>query len=235
MPQERLQKFLSRAGISSRREAEKLIQSGNIGVNGKIIRELGFKIDPSQDQVFFNRKLVSLPQQYLYLAFNKPSGFTVTKKDRFASKTVYDLLPSQFHHLKPIGRLDVKSEGLLIFTDDGELINILTHPKFAHTKEYLITVKGKISPENIQKIEKGIILEGKKTLPSEISQIRYNPKSDTTTLNITLKEGRKRQIRKMFIAIQHPVLLLKRVRIEKLELKNLPLKGYKIISKKDIL
>lgn len=227
----RLNKFIASRSEFSRRKADELIKNGHIQVNNKIIRELGTTIDPQKDQVKINNKLIAAESEKIYLALNKPQGYITTRDDEFERKTVMELLP-KIPNLKPVGRLDQDTEGLLLLSNDGDFINKLTHPKFECEKEYFLKVKGSIESQTKEKLEKGIKVEGKKTLPSRIKIIRTSPQQ--TDLTITIREGRKRQIRKMFASLNYPVKYLQRIRIGHLHLGSLPKGSYRYLTKNEV-
>jgi len=226
--QERLQKFISQAGIASRRHAEEMIVAGKVKVNGKIVKELGTKVDPDLDRVEVEgKKLAS--QKLIYLIMNKPKRYVTTRHDPRARKTVFDLLPAELRNVVwPVGRLDFNTEGLLIFTNDGELTQQLTHPSREHEREYEAVLDKELSSGRIEKLETGMIIDGKKTAPAKV-------RTNGTTVYITIHEGFNRQVRKMFSAFGYTVRSLKRVRIGKLRLNDLQLGKYKEISKKELI
>ncbi|MBI2607408.1 MAG: rRNA pseudouridine synthase [Candidatus Doudnabacteria bacterium] len=225
---ERLQKFISNAGITSRRNAEKLIVAGKIKVNGQVVTELGSKVDPSADQVEVEGKKITL-QRKIYLVLNKPKKYVTTRKDKLNRKTVYDLLPAIYRNLVwPVGRLDYTTEGLLIFTNDGELTQTLTHPSKEHEKEYEVVLDKALSAGRADKIRNGMMLDGKKTSPAKL---QVNGK----TVRLTIHEGWNRQIKRMFAAFGLTVRSIKRIRIGKLQLSGLELGQSKIIQRKDII
>ncbi|HYE22769.1 MAG TPA: pseudouridine synthase, partial [Verrucomicrobiae bacterium] len=189
--QERLQKLISQAGIASRRAAEDLITSGKVKVNGKVVTELGTKADLSKDKITVNNKPIH-EQKFLYLAFNKPKRYITTRSDPRKRRTVYDLLPVELRNaVWPVGRLDFNTEGLLLFTNDGDLTQQLTHPSNEHEKEYEVILDKELSSGRIEKIETGMMIDGEKTAPAKL-------RVDGTTVYITIHEGKNRQIRKMF-------------------------------------
>ncbi len=200
----RLQVFLSKSGVSSRRHAADVIRSGKVFVNNKKILAPSFKVTPEKDRIFLENKRI-LPRENIYLMLHKPRGVTTTKRDPHAAKTVMDLLPRRFRHLNPVGRLDKDTTGLLLLTNDGGLINRLTHPRFNIEKVYRVGLDKRPGPGDIKRLEKGIDLDGKHTAPCKI---KIGPKND---LEITLREGRKRQIKRMFAALGYRVLDLKRI------------------------
>lgn len=225
---ERLQKFISQAGVASRRHAEDLIQNGKVKVNGQVVRELGTKIDPGKDKIEVSGKKIGL-QKLVYLVLNKPKRYVTTRHDPEGRKTVYGLFPVELRNVVwPVGRLDFNTEGLLIFTNDGELTQALTHPSKEHEKEYEVVVNKELSAGRIEKIRNGMMIDGKMTAPTKI-------RVDGTTVYLTIHEGWNRQIRKMFGAFGYTVQNLKRIRIGKLRLNDLQLGQYKFIEKKDLV
>jgi pseudouridine synthase len=215
----RLNKFLSKTGVASRREADRLIAEGRIAVNNEIIQTLGAKIDDQKDAVTIDGKRVKSEHQFLYLILNKPPGFLVTLKDPLQRPTILDLIPNLKSRVFPVGRLDLDSEGLLLLTNDGELANRLMHPRYGIKKVYLVNVKNIPEPSRLQLLEKGIRIDGKKTAPAKVRLLKSGSKS--ALVRIELREGRKREVRKMFEAIGHPVRELKRIQFAELNLKNL--------------
>lgn len=180
---------------------------------------MGTKVDPELDQVRIKGgPIISQPKNTLVLLMNKPKGYVCTKKDVNAKRTVYELLPEEYQTLFSIGRLDKDSEGLLVFTNDGELSQKLSHPKYNKEKVYRVHVRGKVIDEDIEQIEKGMTLLEYKTAPAKAEIIWYDPKEDRTILEITLKEGKKRQIRNMFLALKKPVKKLVRLSFGKYKL-----------------
>lgn len=204
---QRLNKYIASSGLCSRRKADELIESGAVNVNGKIIKELGFQVG-SKDKVFVNKELVR-PKKLEYYKFYKPAGYITTSDDEKGRKTIYDVIPKELHELKPVGRLDKDSTGLLIMTNDGDLINQLTHPSLKVNKVYIVSVEGKISINDLETMYKGIEIEKGKIAYAEASVIEIDNKS--TMLQIILTQGMNRQIRKMCDYIGHPVISLKRI------------------------
>jgi 23S rRNA pseudouridine2605 synthase len=226
--QERLQKYISQAGIASRRHAEDLIVAGKVKVNGQVVKVLGTKVDPLKDLVEVNGRKIT-PQKLIYLILNKPRRYVTTRQDPQNRKTVFELLPPAFKNIVwPVGRLDFNTEGLLIFTNDGELTQTLTHPSKEHEKEYEVVLDKELTDTKKEKIENGMFLDGKKTAPAEIH-------GEGQTIYLTIHEGWNRQIRKMFSALGYTVRNLKRIRVGKLELYDLQLGQYKIIDRKEII
>ena len=228
MQDTRLQKFISQAGIASRRHAEELILAGSVKVNGRVVTELGTKVDPAKDRVEVNRKKIVL-QKLIYLALNKPKRYMTTRNDPERRRTVYELLPANFRNtIWPVGRLDFNTEGLLLFTNDGDLTQLLTHPSTEHEKEYEVVLDKELSEGRIEKISKGMMIDGKMTSPAHV-------RTAGNTIFLTIHEGWNRQIRKMFAVFGLTVRNLKRVRIGKLKLGNLEVGKYNIIEKSDVV
>ncbi|MCA9401717.1 MAG: rRNA pseudouridine synthase, partial [Candidatus Omnitrophica bacterium] len=204
----RLQVFLSHNGVCSRRKAMALVQSGQVTVDGTIVNEPSFEVDENKHAVHVNGKEVNA-KALVYLLLNKTKGVVTSRSGYGQEATIYSLLPEEWRHLSPVGRLDKDTEGLLILTNDGDLNFALTHPKFLVDKTYFAIVRGGLKKPDIERMERGIMLDGKKTSPAKMKHIRT--KDNQTEFEITIHEGRKRQIRLMFAKIHHPVVYLKRI------------------------
>lgn len=206
----RLNHFLARAGVASRRASEGLIADGRVTVNGRIVTKLATVVDPSKDAVKLDGKRIHLSAEPAYYALYKPKQVVSTMEDPEGRQCIKDFLPKKTQGLFAVGRLDYHSEGLLLLTNDGELSNRLLHPRYKVAKVYSVKVKGSPLPQELDRLRKGIALEGRRTLPV---QIRHRPSRETqhTWLEITMMEGRKNQIREMFFRINHPVIKLKRM------------------------
>lgn len=213
----RLQVFLSHNGVSSRREAMTIIQGGRVKINGRVVLEPSTPVDGSEEITVDNQKIGA--KEFTYICLNKPAGTTTTKDDIHAEKTVMDLLPSSLRHLSPVGRLDRDSEGLLLLTNDGQLAFKLTHPKFHADKTYLVRVEGRLTQEQQSRLQSGVVIDGGKTAPCRIMEVKYNGKD--SEFKIILNEGRKRQIRMMAKSVGHRVNYLCRLSIGRLQLGNL--------------
>jgi len=227
---ERLQKYLSRSGVASRRKAEELIEAGLVKVNGTVIKKLGTKIDPEKDKVEFKGKMVS-PKEFVYYLIYKPKGYTATVSDPHAEKTVLELV-KKAPKVYPVGRLDKNSEGLLLLTNDGEFAQIVSHPSYNCEKEYEVVIRGTISEDRIKRLESGIEIDGKTTAPCKMKILKSD--GHNTKLKVILHEGRKRQIRRMFAKFNYEVLSLKRIRIDKFSLDNLKEGEYRKLIPKEI-
>ncbi|MCR5176361.1 MAG: rRNA pseudouridine synthase [Anaerovibrio sp.] len=206
---ERIQKLISRAGAASRREAEKLILAGRVTLNGRVVSELGVQADDN-DEILIDGVAINRKQPRLYFLLNKPKGYLSTVRDDRGRRTVIELLPEVNEYIYPIGRLDYDTEGLLLLTNDGELMNGLLHPRYEVNKTYLAKVKGTVMGEVLQKLRTGIMLEDGITAPAEVRFLEYNEKGNWSRIQITIHEGRNRQVRRMFSAVGHDVLALKR-------------------------
>jgi len=209
-PGERLQKIIASAGLASRREAEAWIREGRVSLNGRVVRELGTRADPSRDTIRLDGRRLGRPERRLALLLNKPRGFLSTCSDPEKRPTVMSLIAGVRERVYPVGRLDFFSEGLLILTNDGELAMAVTHPRNQCRKVYRVKVRGIPSDEVLRRVTRGVVLEGRKTLPARVSRVRSE---SNAWLEVTLTEGRKNQIRKVFEKIGYPVLKLKRISI----------------------
>jgi 23S rRNA pseudouridine2605 synthase len=215
-----LLKALTEAGVGSRRKIADAIKNGGVRVNGLPVENFRHPINPEADRVSINGKPVDLkPRRTVYLMVNKPVGIITTTSDEHGRRTVMDILPEKYRHLRlyPVGRLDKDSTGLLLLTNDGDLTYRLTHPKFEHEKEYLIHMDGVLKPEDKRKLEKGIELEDGKTYPVVVKEIKLPP----FNYSIITHEGRKRQVRRMLANLGYHVLALKRIRMGSLNLGKL--------------
>jgi len=229
---ERLQKFLAAAGIASRRNSEELILQGRVKVNGRTVKVLGTKIDPNKDKVHIDGKLLDNKEEHVYLLLNKPKGYISTVKDTRDRKTVMDLLPKHKGRLYPVGRLDSQTTGLLLFTNDGDVTYKLTHPKYEFSKTYRASVNGKITYEAVEQLEQGVKLEDGLTAPAKVNVLEID--SDRSLLEITIHEGKNRQVRRMFEAVGFPVHNLKRISFGFLNLKGLALGKYRMLTPQEI-
>lgn len=222
----RLNKYIAASGICSRRKADELIEQGVVSINGKKITELGFQVK-EKDKVFINNELVR-PKKHEYYRFYKPTGYITSAEDEKDRKIIYDLLPPTMHNLKPVGRLDRDSSGLIILTNDGDLINELTHPSIKVPKVYVVSVNGKVHLHHMEKMAQGIEIEPGKTAYAESLVLESTNKK--TTLQITLHQGLNRQIRKMFEALGFEVTSLKRVQHATIDIEGLKKGQFKPIK-----
>jgi 23S rRNA pseudouridine2605 synthase len=218
-PGERIQKILAAAGVASRRAAEDLIRAGRVTVNGAVAT-LGESADADRDAIEVDGEPIQR-EPLEYWLVHKPLGVLTTVSDPQGRSTVVDLVEESTARLFPVGRLDLLSEGLVLLTNDGPLAHSLLHPSFGEEREYRVTVRGSIDRSTLRRISDGIELEDGRTAPARVGQVRFDPKTRTTRVALTLVEGRKRQIRRMMRALGHPVIRLVRVRMGPLELGRL--------------
>tara|TARA_B100000700_G_C14770119_1_gene726344 strand:+ start:25 stop:744 length:720 start_codon:yes stop_codon:yes gene_type:complete len=216
---QRVQKIISSAGVCSRRNAEFLVNEGRIKINGETAL-LGDKADPNQDKISLDGKYLCLKNKTKVILLNKPAGFITSCNDEFRRKTVLSLIPKDINQgLHPIGRLDKDSRGALLLTNNGELTLKLTHPRYCHSKTYKVWVKGKPSSDTINRWERGILLDEKKTIPAKVNLLATHPKK--SLLKVIIKEGRNRQIRRIADELGHPVIDLQRIAIDEIKLNGL--------------
>tara|TARA_B100001123_G_scaffold81609_2_gene93002 strand:+ start:418 stop:1221 length:804 start_codon:yes stop_codon:yes gene_type:complete len=232
----RLQKILSAAGIASRRAAEKLMTDGRVTVNGNVVKRLGTRADQSKDDIRVDGRRVGSKARRRYLLVNKPRGVVTTRHDPERRKTVADLVARIRDYVYPVGRLDYDSEGLLLLTNDGQLAQELTHPKHSVERVYQVTVEGVPSATQLRRLRQGIILEGRRTSPLNVRLISGNRGRSKTQslLEITLREGRNRQVRRMLDAIGHPVARLRRIKIGPISDRTLRLGQYRDLSRFEV-
>lgn len=216
-----MQKLLAAAGVASRREAEKLIKSGRVAVNGRIVTELGTKADPDTCEITVDGKPINFHPEKVYVLLNKPRGYTSTRRDPHATRVVTDLVKGVNANLYPVGRLDVDTEGLLILTNDGDFAFKMTHPRHKVPKTYRVVVRGHITDEALEQLSKGVLLEDGMTLPAKVKLIGINTAKHESIVEIVITEGRKRQVRRMFDAVGYPVLRLIRTKIGPISLGRL--------------
>ena len=228
--QTRLNKFIASSGIASRRGADELIKSGKVKVNGAVITEPGVSVT-EKDKIEINNKILE-PEKKIYIVFYKPPGYITTRSDEKGRKTVYDNLPENLRSLRPAGRLDKDSTGLLIMTNDGELIQKLTHPKAHVPKVYRVIAKGKVTMQDLLLFKKGIEIEQGKTAYAEGVILDYN--NGETSLEIILHQGLNRQIRRMFDKVGHPVISLKRSEHACVMLGSLKKGKFRFMSNKEV-
>jgi pseudouridine synthase len=222
---------LSRSGITSRRKAADIIEKGRVTVNSKIVRERGYPVDPEKDEIAVGGKKITSKRK-IYILLNKPKGLITSRHDPQGRKTVFDILPREFRALHTVGRLDKDTTGLLLLTNDGELTYRLTHPKFEILKKYKVRCKGKITDKEKTRLEKGIIIEGKRTARAKVEIIRAD--TNASEVFIEIHEGRKRQIRQMFLFLGHPPKKLERVAYQFLKLGNIKTGRFRFLTDKEV-
>lgn len=216
----RLQKYLAMSGVASRRNSEKLIAEGRVTVNGQTIREMGVQVDETKDRVCVGGELVTIQEEKHYLAYNKPMGEVTTANDPEGRATVMDKFRDYPVRLFPVGRLDYDSEGLILLTNDGEMMQHLLHPSHEVEKQYLVKVSNKVTSEELHRLRQGVELDGRLTSPANVRLVRYEA-FDSVVL-VSIHEGRNRQVRRMFEAVGHQVVALKRVGFGPIYLNDLP-------------
>ena len=230
----RLQKYLAECGIASRRKAEEYIESGKVEVNGKKVTELGTKINPNKDVVYFNNKKVTKRSDNIYILLNKPIGYVTTTKDQFNRQTVIDLIKGINRRIIPVGRLDMYTSGALILTNDGEFTYKITHPSHEITKTYTVTLNGIITNEEIIKLSKGLEIEDYITRPAKVRIIKTDFEKNISRIEITIHEGKNRQVRKMCEAVGKNVKALHRSKIGNIDVKGLKIGEWRYLSQTEI-
>ncbi len=224
----RLQTFLARAGVASRRACEELIAQGRVSVNGSVVTAPGTKVRPGVDRVAVDDRAISVGE-VVWLALNKPRGYVSTRRDPFGRKTIYELLPERYHSLFHVGRLDRDSEGLLLLTNDGETSNRLLHPSHGTTKEYLVDTEGKLTSEEARRLVQGVEIEDGTAHAESVDRL-HQVDENVYRVRIVLKEGKKREIRRMMDVLGHPVKRLQRVRFGPVDLGQLPAGKWRIVA-----
>ena len=230
---ERLNKYLASCGAASRRGADKLIQDGRVRVNGKVVTELGTSVNPANDSVTVDGVRVKPVAEYTYIMLYKPKGCITTVNDELGRKTVYDYLTDvDVPHLVPVGRLDYDTEGLLLLTNDGDLTFSLTHPSHEVEKTYIVKVEGEMPEHKLAQLRKGVVIDGVKTNRSRVKLLEY--KDGISRLRVSITEGRNRQVRKMFEAVEREVIFLKRIAVGELRLGGLARGAYRYLTDAEI-
>lgn len=225
----RLQKFLANSGVASRRKCEELILEGKISVNGKVIQELGIKINPNVDKVEYCGKLIHNTEKKVYILLNKPIGYVTTAKDQFSRDTVLDLVKVK-ERVVPVGRLDMYTSGALILTNDGDFVYKVTHPKHEITKTYTVTLHGIISNEAVENLRQGVEIEDYVTRPAKVKILKTDEEKNISRLEITIHEGKNRQVRKMCEAVGSKVLALHRSKIGDIGVKDIKLGNWRYLK-----
>ena len=223
MEEERLQKYLANCGIASRRKAEELISQGKVQVN----------VNPQKDKVIYQGKEVKQPKEHVYILLNKPIDYVTTAKDQFNRNSVLDLVKVK-QRIVPVGRLDMFTSGALILTDDGDFVYKVTHPKHEIEKTYTVTIIGIVKNEEVEKLRKGVKIDDYITKPARVKILKTDEEKNQSRLEITIHEGKNRQIRKMCEAIGHKVLALHRSKVANIGVKDLPLGKWRYLTKNEI-
>ena len=221
-------------GICSRRNAELLITEGKIKVNGKVVTELGTKINPEKDIVEYNGEKIKAPEEFVYILLNKPIGYVTTAKEQFGRPTVLDLVKNVKYHVLPVGRLDMYTSGAILLTNDGEFINKITHPKHEINKTYNATVRGIVSNDDVRKLENGVEIKDYISGKAKVKILKTDDSKNISRLQITIHEGKNREVRKMCEAIGKNVIALHRAKIGNLDVKNLKIGDWRYLDKSEI-
>lgn len=229
----RLQKYLAECGIASRRKCEEYIIQGKVEVNGKIVTELGTKIDFEKDKIKFNNKEIKPEKKHVYILLNKPIGYVTTADDQFGRDTVLDLVKVK-ERIVPVGRLDMYTSGALILTNDGDFVYKVTHPKHEINKTYNATLKGIIQNDEVERLKKGVKIEDYTTKPAKVKILKTDTEKDISRIEITIHEGKNRQVRKMCEAIGRNVIALHRSKIGSINVKDLPLGKWRYLTSKEV-
>ncbi len=229
----RLQKYMAEAGIASRRKAEELILEGKVKVNGKTVNELGIKIVPNKDIVEYNGKKVAQGKEYVYILLNKPIGYVTTVKDQFNRDSILDLVKTN-KRIVPVGRLDMYTSGAIILTNDGDFVYKVTHPKHEIEKTYTVTIRGIVENNEVEELKKGVKIEDYITKPAKVKILKTDEEKNISRLEITIHEGKNRQVRKMCEAIGHKVLALHRSKIAGIGVKDLELGKWRYLTKNEV-
>jgi len=225
----RLQKFLANSGVASRRKCEELILEGKVSVNGQIVKELGTKVNPAVDKVEYCGRSVSISNKFVYILLNKPIGYVTTAKDQFNRDSVLDLVKVK-ERVVPVGRLDMYTSGALILTNDGDFVYKVTHPKHEITKTYTVTVRGIIETDAVEKLKNGVEIEDYKTRPAKVKILKTDEEKNISRLEITIHEGKNRQVRKMCEAVGSKVVALHRSKIGDIGVKDLKLGTWRYLK-----
>ena len=235
MEEERLQKYLANSGIASRRKAEEYILDGKVKVNGKVVIELGTKVNPDKDVIEFEGKRVNNDIKKVYVLLNKPIDYVTTVKDQFNRNTVVDLVKNAGNNLLPVGRLDMYTSGALILTNDGDFIFHVTHPKHEVEKTYTVTIRGKVTNEDVENLRQGVIIDEEyKTKPAKVRIMKIDEEKNLSRLEIVIHEGKNRQVRKMCEAIGKKVIALHRSKIGNIDVKDLKIGQWRYLTKKEV-
>lgn len=230
---ERLQKFLANCGVASRRKCEDLILKGAVKVNGKVVTELGTKVDLKVDKVEYNEKIIKPLEAKVYILLNKPIGYVTTSHDQFDRDTVLDLVKVK-ERIVPVGRLDMYTSGALILTNDGDFVYKVTHPKHEIEKTYTVTLKGIINKTEVQALRDGVKIDDYKTKPAKVKILKTDEEKKQSRLEITIHEGKNRQVRKMCEAVGRKVLALHRSKIGNIGVKDLKIGTWRYLTNKEI-
>lgn len=227
--EERLQKYLAECGIASRRKCEEYITQGKVQVNGKTITELGVKVNPEKDKITFEGKNVKQEERKVYILLNKPIGYVTTSDEQFGRDKVLDLVKVR-ERVVPVGRLDMYTSGALILTNDGDFVYKVTHPKHEITKTYTVTVKGIIKNEEVEQLRKGVKIDDYTTRPAKVKILKTDEEKDISRLEITIHEGKNRQVRRMCESVGRRVIALHRSKIGNIGVKDIELRKWRYLK-----
>ena len=227
--EERLQKYLAECGIASRRKCEEYITQGKVQVNGKTITELGVKVNPEKDKITFEGKNVKQEERKVYILLNKPIGYVTTSDEQFGRDKVLDLVKVR-ERVVPVGRLDMYTSGALILTNDGDFVYKVTHPKHEITKTYTVTVKGIIKNEEVEQLRKGVKIDDYTTRPAKVKILKTDEEKDISRLEITIHEGKNRQVRRMCESVGRRVIALHRSKIGNIGVKGIELGKWRYLK-----
>ena len=227
--EERLQKYLAECGIASRRKCEEYITQGKVQVNGKTITELGVKVNPEKDKITFEGKNVKQEERKVYILLNKPIGYVTTSDEQFGRDKVLDLVKVR-ERVVPVGRLDMYTSGALILTNDGDFVYKVTHPKHEITKTYTVTVKGIIKNEEVEQLRKGVKIDEYTTRPAKVKILKTDEEKDISRLEITIHEGKNRQVRRMCESVGRRVIALHRSKIGNIGVKDIELGKWRYLK-----
>ena len=231
--EERLQKYLAECGVASRRKCEEYILQGKVKVNNKIITELGTKINPEKDKITFEGKEVKKENQKVYILLNKPIGYVTTAEEQFGRDKVLDLVKVK-ERIVPVGRLDMYTSGALILTNDGEFVYKVTHPKHEITKTYTVTIHGIITKQGVEQLSNGVKIDGYITKPAKVKILKTDEEKNISRIEITIHEGKNRQVRKMCEAIGKKVIALHRSKIGNIGVKDLKLGQWRYLKENEV-
>lgn len=230
----RLQKYMAECGVASRRKAEEYILDGKVQVNGKIVTELGTKINPNKDVVYFNNRKIENEGKNIYILLNKPMGYVTTTKDQFNRETVLDLIKNVKGRVVPVGRLDMYTSGALILTNDGNFTYKITHPSHEINKTYIATIRGIITEEEVNKLKNGVKIDDYTTRPAKVKIMKTDIEKNISRIEITIHEGKNRQVRKMCEAIGRNVMALHRTKIGDINVKDLKIGEWRYLTPKEV-
>ena len=235
MSEIRLQKFMADCGVASRRKCEEYILKGLVRVNGEIVNKLGIKVVPDKDIVEYNgKKIQNVYNKKVYILLNKPIGYVTTVKEQFGRPTVMELVKKVKERVVPVGRLDMYTSGAIILTNDGDFVYKVTHPKYEIEKTYIVTLRGKVLPEEIEKLKNGVKIDDYVSGKAKVKVIKYDVDKNESRLEIIIHEGKNREVRKMCEAIGKKVLALHRTKIGNIEVKPLELGKYRFLTAKEV-